>query len=151
MSVYCFLLSVLKNGQIIKQECSEDQACLTKGFEVVFKFNAWTKSQNLICDKRHMRSQGKLISLLVNSVTCFSALNLSDLLGRKTTIFTCIFLILSSLTLAFLAENYFLKMALIGVAYGCEGSFASLFVFIMNEVTCTLLLLRCAYPHSLLD
>lgn len=117
----------------------------------MYKFNSWTKTQNLVCDKRHMRSQGKFLSLLVNSLTCFTALNLSDLLGRKTTILTCTFLILSSLTAAFFAESYYIKMSLIGLAYGCEGSFASLFVFILNEVTCKTLLPRRAHEDQAPD
>ena len=43
--------------------------------------------------------------------------------------------IVVSMILAYILQNFYIKMVLLGLAYGCAGTFSTLFVFMMNEVT----------------
>ena len=102
---------------------------------VYFKYDSWTEDQGLYCDKRYIREMGKSIALFANAITCFFFLNLSDALGRKMVIFICSILVVGSLVLAYVTQTFYLKMFFVGFAYGCEGCFSSLFLFLMNEIS----------------
>jgi MFS family permease len=110
-------------------------ACKSPGSQTIFRFNSWTASKHLTCDQRHFRGTGKFLALLVNSLTCFTMLNLSDLLGRRKVAVIASSLIIISLVLAYFMDNFYIKLILLGFAYGCEGTFTSLFNFIMNEAS----------------
>lgn len=115
--------------------CTEETACSSPGSKHYFKFEAWTKTMGLFCDKAHVRETGKFLALLVNSITCWIFLNLADIKGRKWVLLVNTLIIIASLVGAGFIDHFYVKMILMGMAYGCEGTFSSLFVFIMNEAT----------------
>lgn len=90
---------------------------------------------NIICEKRISRENGKFIALFTNAITCFFLLNLCDYLGRKIVIVSNSIVTIASLLLAFISTQYYMKMFLLGLAYGCEGTFSTLFVFMLNEAS----------------
>lgn len=110
-------------------------ACKSPGSQTIFRFNSWTQSKHLTCDQRHFRGTGKFLALLVNSLTCFTMLNLSDILGRRKVAVLASSLIICSLVLAYFVDSFYFKLVFLGFAYGCEGTFTSLFNFIMNEAS----------------
>jgi hypothetical protein len=116
-------------------ECTEAFACTDPTSRPIFKFSSWAEKLGLICEKRLLRETGKSLSLLVNALVCFLTLNLSDFLGRRTMLITNSVLLLLSLALAFAATDFYLKMAFIGAAFGTQGAFSSLFIFLINEVS----------------
>jgi len=128
-------LCPVKDGSLNFQPCGEELACKTKGAQTLFKFHSWSKQKNLVCNAHHIRENGKFIALLTNSIVCFLSLNLADVIGRKFTVLLNSAIILLSLLFAYIFSSYYLKMFFIGMAYGCEGTFSSIFTFIMNEVT----------------
>lgn len=91
----------------------------------------------MICENKHIRENGKFISLFTNAVACFILLNLSDFVGRRFMIVSNSILTILSLVLAYLLKPFYVKTFFLGLAYGCEGTFSSLFLFMMNEVTGT--------------
>lgn len=101
----------------------------------------------LYCDKKMIREAGKSLCLLVNSITCFFFLNLSDFIGRKKVILINSVMVTLSMLMSYFATNFYLKMGFIGFAYGCEGCFSSLFLFMMNEVTRNLSLIQILTPN----
>lgn len=122
-----------KPGQYI--ECPEGTACRTPGYKYYFKFDSWAKSDKLYCERRHIRNQGKVISFVVNAVTCLLLLNVSDILGRKFVVCMNSILIIVALTGAYFYKDYLVRMFLIGIAFGSEGDFIPLFIFLMAEAT----------------
>ncbi len=118
------------------ESCSEDAACKIPGSQTIFKFESWTKSKGLICDLKSVRENGKFFALFTNSIVCFVFLNLADVFGRRFVMVLNSIIIVSSMVLAIILPSFYAKMILLGVAYGCEGTFSSLFVFFMNEITC---------------
>jgi len=62
-------------------------------------------------------------------------LNLSDILGRRKVAVLASTMIIVSLIVAYFVDLFYLKLVLLGFAYGCEGTFTSLFNFIMNEAS----------------
>lgn len=62
-------------------------------------------------------------------------LNLSDILGRRKVAVLASTMIIVSLIVAYFVDAFYLKLVLLGFAYGCEGTFTSLFNFIMNEAS----------------
>ncbi len=124
-----------KPGEFI--ECSETYACFDLDYsKVEFKFHSWAETKNLVCDKSLLRESGKSLALLINGIVCFISLNMSDLFGRKFVIIVNTIGIMICLLLAYLIDNFHLKMLFIGISYGLQGAFSSLFVFMMNEVSC---------------
>ena len=123
-----------KPGQFF--ECSESFACADLEDAVVsFKFHSWAESLSLYCDNRLLRESGKSLCLLVNGIVCFITLNLSDMFGRRFVIRLNTIVIMMSLVSAYFVPSFYIKMFFIGIAFGCQGSFSSLFVFMMNEVS----------------
>ena len=116
-------------------ECSESIACSDQYSRPSPAFSSWTQTYNLTCENKVMRESGKSMCLMLNGIVCFLTLNLADILGRKFMIVSNSILLMVSLCLAYFSNIYFLKMGLIGVAFGCQGAFSSLFVFMMNEVS----------------
>lgn len=119
------------------EPCSEDAACKISGSQTIFKFDSWTKSKGLICELKSVRENGKFFALFTNSVICFIFLNLADVFGRRFVMVLNSIIIVTSMMLANILPSFYAKMILLGVAYGCEGTFSSLFVFFMNEITCS--------------
>ena len=117
--------------------CSEHVACQDSAPNVYFRFNSWTESMQMYCDQKFVRESGKVLCLLVNSLTCFFFLNLSDVYGRKRIIMVNSTIVILALLLAYLLQEYHLKMMFVGLAFGCEGCFSSLYLFLINEVSST--------------
>lgn len=116
-------------------ECTEHFACSDPNSRAVYKFSSWAEKLGLTCDKRLLRETGKSLSLMVNALVCFLTLNLSDFVGRRTMLITNSVLLVVSLALAFAANDFYLKMVMIGMAFGSQGAFSSLFIFLINEVS----------------
>lgn len=116
-------------------ECTEHFACSDPNSRAVYKFSSWAEKLGLTCDKRLLRETGKSLSLMVNALVCFLTLNLSDFVGRRTMLVTNSVLLVLSLALAFAANDFYLKMVMIGMAFGSQGAFSSLFIFLINEVS----------------
>lgn len=125
----------MKGHPSIYIPCHEEIGCKTPGSKPFFKFNSWTKEQNIICEKRIIRENGKFIALFTNAIVCFILLNLSDYFGRRLIIVFNSVVTVTSLLIAFVSQHFYTKMFFIGLAYGCEGTFSTLFVFLLNEVT----------------
>lgn len=116
-------------------DCSERIACQETNPQVYFRFNSWTESMQLYCDQRLARESGKFVCLLVNSLTCFFCLNLSDVYGRKKMIVANTVCVILALIASYLSTEYHVKMVFVGLAFGCEGAFSSLYLFLINEVS----------------
>ena len=116
-------------------ECTEHFACTDPTSRAVYKFSSWAEKLGLTCDKKLLRETGKSLSLMVNALVCFLTLNLSDFVGRRTMLITNSVILLLSLALAFAATDFYLKMVMIGTAFGSQGAFSSLFIFLINEVS----------------
>lgn len=114
-------------------ECPEGQGCDIVGHKLYFRFESWAVSRGLYCDKKATRNTGKVITFVTNAFVCLILLNVSDAFGRKFVIIINSFIILICLTGAALFSNYLLKMFLVGVAFGCEGDFIPLYIFLMAE------------------
>lgn len=101
----------------------------------MFKFDSWAKTYNLYCDRRLERTHGRVLAFLINASCCLILLHLSDLWGRKTVLMLNSVLILVFMMGAALSSTYFWKMGMLGAAFGCEGDFTPLFIFMMAEST----------------
>jgi MFS family permease len=115
--------------------CSERIACQEPNPNVYFRYNGWTESMHLYCDQKIARESGKVLCLLVNSLTCFFCLNLSDVYGRKRMIMVNTVCVITALLISYSLNEYHIKMMFVGLAFGCEGSFSSLYLFLINEVS----------------
>lgn len=122
-----------EDGQF--HECSEKIGCPQPSHRLYFRYNSWAHSYGLYCDKRSERNQGKVMVFITNAIVCLILLNCSDLLGRKKIIIVNSLLIFACLTLAVVLRPYLLRLFFIGVAFGCEGDFIPLFIFLMSENT----------------
>ena len=116
-------------------DCSERIACQESNPQVYFRYNSWTESMQMYCEQKFARESGKFVCLLVNSLTCFFCLNLSDVYGRKKMIVVNTIVVILALIASYLCSEYHIKMMFVGLAFGCEGCFSSLYLFLINEVS----------------
>lgn len=116
-------------------ECPEHIGCKTAGARMDFKFESWAKTYNLECDQRIERTHGRVLAFLVNATCCLILLHLSDIWGRRAVLMLNSVLILTFLLGAAFSSTYMWKMGMLGAAFGCEGDFTPLFVFLMAEST----------------
>jgi hypothetical protein len=119
-------------------ECTESVACKTAGVRTIFKFDSWAEKYNLTCEKRYERTHGRVLAFLINATCCLILLHLSDLWGRKTVLILNSALIIFFMMGAAFSSTYLWKMGMLGAAFGCEGDFTPLFVFMMAESTSNL-------------
>ena len=119
-------------------ECSEDIACSDSSSRAVPAFYSWTQTYGLTCANRVLRESGKSLCLVVNGLTCFLTLNLADVFGRRFMVLFNSILLMTSLCIAYFSNSFYVKMFFVGVAFGSQGAFTSLFVFLINEVSRTL-------------
>ena len=116
--------------------CSEKKACSEPDSKITFTYGSWTKKYKLYCDRAGIRESGKSLFFVMNTVGCFTILNLIDRVGRKLTGWICSIVIISSLALSSVLDNWYIRMICMGLANGCEGCFSNLFNVLMNETSC---------------
>ncbi len=91
--------------------------------------------RELYCDKKHIRNTGKVITFVTNAITCLVLLKISDSFGRRFVIWLNSLIIVTCLFFAWFLKEYYLKMFMLGLAFGSEGDLIPLFIFLMAEST----------------
>ena len=148
------LFSLLKyskfsqNSPGILETCNEQTAC---GMEFVNPVtpnpgtnyslitypypDSWTEQYSLICSKSVDRIGGKTLLLIVNAITSFLALALSDYIGRRNSVFLANIAFMGSFTLSFFSKIFLVKLLGLAIACGVGAAYAGLYAIVINECT----------------
>jgi len=118
------------------QKCTEDRYCLDRlNNQLEWEFESWTKTFDLVCDKAVNRRSGATLAFSTNTVIFFIMTTLADIIGRQKAMFMGVLIIWVGMIGMYFVPNYLFKLPIFGLATGCDGTFTSLFVLEMNEIS----------------
>ena len=73
---------------------------------------------------------------ILNTVGCFCIMVQVDRIGRRQTLWVASAIVIVCLVSAILLDNWYARMILLGIAYGCEGCFSNIFNVLLSESAC---------------
>lgn len=116
--------------------CKEEEACKNLKVNILeYKYNSWCRKYDLVCDRSYMREQGKFVYFVFVTMSNFIIFFLLDRIGRKRSFVLLTGIFVGSCITASFVDNWYLRMALMGAANGCESTLSNIFNVILNETT----------------